>query len=227
MAKVAANQNPYAAREEIRDAPVYSLPGGGNYAAPSPDAENGTMDSPIGAYSPVLRAQPGDTPDPMRTGLMRIRDLRPDPTRAPELHYQGLDADDKTRHSVEFQDADGFEELKGGSGRRVAPHPLSTPSPEPRPTQRLAPRSYIFTVLGNKHGDNARHLNGEHFSMADHRRDFPILGTQPVKEWRNTYRVVPAPADLDMVDVAPNDPRDVPSARIVSVEVPLTRGWRL
>lgn len=224
MAKVAANHNPYAAREEITDHPVYSLPASGVYAAPSPDKENGTMDSPIGQYSDRLRAQPGDTPDPMRTGLMRVRDMRPDPSRAPELHYQVLDADDRERHSVETQDADGWEEFKGGSGKPAAPNPRATPPPEPRPTSRLAPRSYSFL---RPFFGGPRALSGEHFSMADHRRDFPILGTQPVKEWRNTYRVAPAPSDLDMMDVAPNDPRDVPSARIVSVEVPLTRGWRL
>lgn len=225
MAKVAANANPYAAREEITDGPPsYSLPAGGVYAAPNPDAENGNMDSPIGAYSDTLRAQPGSTPDPQRTGLMRRWDMRPDPTVAPELHYQVLDADDRARHSVEFQDADGFEEFKGGSGKPAARNPRETPSAEPRPTSRLAPRSYIFTRVM---AGGPMRLNGEHFSMADHRREYPILGTQPVREWRNTYRVVPAPADMDMVDVAPNNPRDAPSARIVSVEVPMRSGWRL
>jgi hypothetical protein len=225
MAKVAANTNPYAAREEITDGPpVYALPSGGNYAAPSPDAENGIMDSPIGAYSPSLRSQPGDTPDPMRTGHLRVRDMRPNPQGAPETHYRVLDADDRERHSVEYQDADGFEEFKGGSGKPAARNPRETPPAEPRPTSRLAPRTYSFT---RPFFGGPMRLNGEHFSMADHRREYPILGTQPVKEWRNTYRVAPAPADMDMVDVAPNNPRDVPSARIVSVEVPLSRGWRL
>jgi hypothetical protein len=224
MAKVAANQNPYAAPVEIFDKPQYAMPNSA-FAVPAENVENGVMDSPIGAYSDRLRAEPGSTPDPQRTGKMARRDFRPDPSAPPEAFFGRLDADDKRRHSVEFQDADGFEEFKGGSGKPAAPNPRLHPSAEPRPTMRLSPRSYIFTAP--KHGDNARHLTGEHFSMADHRRDYPILGTQPVRSWRNTYRVQPVPWDGDMLDVPPNDPTDIPAGRIQGVEVPLSRGWRL
>jgi hypothetical protein len=223
MAKAAANANPYAVPGELTDAPVYAMPNSA-YAVPAENEENGTMDSPFGAYSPVLRAQPGGTPDPMRTGRLAVRDFRPDPSRPPEQFFDRLDADDKQRHSVEFQDADGMEEFKAGSGKPTAIDPRRHPQPEPRPSMRLMPRSYVFT---RPEFGGPRALTGEHFSMADHRRDYPILGTQPVRTWRNTYRIQPMPWDADMLDMPPNDPTDVIGARIQSVEVPLSRGWRL
>ena len=224
MAKVAANKNPYSAPEEITNgAPVYAMPNA-DFAVPNADSENGTMDSPIGAYSDGLRLAPGNTPDPMRLGVMARRDRRPDPAAPPERFWERLDADDKARHSVESQDADGFEIFKGGSGKPAARNPRETPPPEPRPLSRLSPRTYTF--LRPFFGGPVA-LNGEHFSMADHRRDYPILGTQPVRSWRNTFRITPAPHDADMVDVPPNDPTDVPAARIVSVEVPNRNSWRL
>lgn len=222
MAKAAANKNPYAAPEEIRDL-GYAMPNG-EFAVPGLTAENGYMDSPIGAYSPALREGIGDTPDSMRIAKSRVRDFRPDPARAPETFWGAIDTDDKTRHSVEDQDADGFATTVSGSGKPAAPNPRLKPSAEPRPTGRLSPRTYTFT---RPEWGNPRELTGEHFSMADHRRDYEILGTQPVRSWRNTYRIQPAPWDTDMVDIAPNDPTDVIAARIESVEVPLSRSFRL
>lgn len=225
MAKAAANRNPYAAPEEIRDHPEYAMPNS-NYAAPSPDEENGTMDSPIGAWTIALREAPGDTPDPMRTGRMVRRDRMPDPARPPEDFYGRLDADDRARHSVETQDADGWEEFKGGSGKPAARNPREKPPAEPRPTSRLAPRSYSFT---RPEFGGPRDLTGVHFSMADHRRDYPILGMAPVREHRNTFRIQPTPFDMEMGDVPPNDPTDVPAGRIQAVAVPLSasRSFRL
>lgn len=218
MAQVAANKNPYAAPETVEDFPTYALPESRSYAAPAPGEENGTMDSPIGAWSPVLRAEIGSTPDPMRTFRLPARDFRPDPARAPEEFFNRLDADDKRRHSVETLDADGWEEFKGGSGKPAAPNPRSKAGPEPRPTSRLSPANWSFT---RPMWGGPRALNGLHFSMADHRRDYPILGMEPVRNWRNTYRIQPLPHDLDMVDVPANDASDIPSARIQAVEVPL------
>jgi hypothetical protein len=224
MAKVAANRNPYAAREEIVNTPpAYNMPNP-EFAAPSQDAENGVMDSPIGAYAYALREEIGGTPDPMRIGRLAVRDRRGDPGQPPERWFSRLDADDKARHSVEDQDADGFEIFKGGSGKPAAENPRRRPGPEPRPLSRMSPRTYSFT---RPEWGGPRALNGEHFSMADHRRDYPILGMQPVRASRNTYRVMPAPWDEDMVDVAPNDPTDVPAGRIQSVAVPLSNSWRL
>lgn len=225
MARVAVKENPYAAPGEITDGPpVYEMPGGREYAAPSLDEENGYIDSPILAWSPTLKEQPGYTPDPLRTGRTPGHDRRPYPTQPPENFWNVLDADDKSRHSVETQDADGFEE-KRGILRRFAPNPRSIPSEDLRPTSRLSPHSYVFTrpMFGGP-----LHLTGIHFSMADHRRDYPVLGMEPVRTWRNTYRINPAPFDTDMVDLPPEDIPDVSNMRIRSVEVPAAANpWRL
>lgn len=228
MAKVAATVNSYAAPGEIRDndAPTYAPPNSGAYAVPAPnrDAENGVMDSPIGAWAPELRAFPGGTPDPQRLGRMPVRDFRPNPAQAPERFFSANGAEFMQRHNAEMQDADGWTEAKGGSGKPTARDPRAIPPPEPRPTSRLAPRTYTF--LRTLWGAPLR-LNGLHFSMADHRRDYPILGTQPVRTWRNTFRIEPTPWDADMIDMPPNSVTDIPFAVFESVEVPAVNPWRL
>lgn len=52
-----------------------------------------------------------------------------------------------------------------------------------------------------------RRLNGNHFSMADMRREYPIGGMVPAAiSRRNTYRLDPLPHDLGIVDM-PNSGR--------------------
>lgn len=54
---------------------------------------------------------------------------------------------------------------------------------------------------------------GAHFSMADHRRNYPVLGMEPIRERRNTYRVDPPPRDVTIQDrpspVGPTTPQSV------------------
>src|SRR3546814_10876093 len=76
----------------------------------------------------------------------------------------------------------------------------------------MSPRSYTFTrpfdSLNRNYANvsigSARQLNGQHFSMADHRREYPILGIKPNHLRRNTYRLDPSPWDADLIDVPPN-----------------------
>src|SRR3546814_8656870 len=86
-------------------------------------------------------------------------------------------------------------------------------------------RNYANVSIGS-----ARQLNGQHFSMADHRREYPILGIKPNHLRRNTYRLDPSPWDADLVDVPGNQQmEDVqPQARIISGNVPYPgRSFRL
>ena len=96
-------------------------------------------------------------------------------------------------------------------------------------TEKLSPRRYSFTRpfdQGTK-GNGARQLNGQHFSMADHRRDYPILGMRPWNQHRNTYRVDPAPWDAEMYDVPPESTMGaVTNGRIQAVDVPGDSGNR-
>jgi len=197
--------NAYAAPEQTGYGAATRLQGNvAGYADPLMTIENGYVDSPVGAWSPPLRTAPGSTPDPMRIGQMVQRDYRPTPlTQAPETWWLGTGPGHEVqgRHNVsEFVDADGMESSTGG-GKRAAPDSRRTPPPEPRPTNRLSPHRYVFTRSFD-HTTPDR-FTGDHFSMADHRRNYPVLGMAPVISKRNTYRADPAPWDTNIVDYPP------------------------
>jgi hypothetical protein len=148
----------------------------------------------------------------------------------PEQYYGPIDAEEAQRHSAETQNATGWPEQK--ARYKIGPDPRWNPPAETRVTERMSPNNYSFVRpfdQGTK-GNGARQFNGMHFSMADHRRDFPILGMQPWSSPRNTYRVDPAPWDADMYDVPPADTIGVPyQGRVQAVEVPDSgnRSYRL
>lgn len=201
------------------------------YAAPGLDDDAPYTDT--FGWSPSLRLSAEGIPDDARLGVRPLRDFRPDPARPPEEFWDRIDADEAKRHSVEDIDANGWAERKGvdPGDRRWAPNPRSTPPPESRVTQQLAPRGYSFT---RPFGHNTakvgtpRYFNGEHFSMADHRRDYEIHGMAPATSRRNTYRIEPTPWDENIVDLPPNMDPEIPNARIQGVEVNYqTRNWRL
>jgi hypothetical protein len=195
-------------------------------------------------WSPELETSAGGTPAANRLGLMPLYSRTVPAGQSPDAYYRKLDADDLNRHRQEVIDADGWDEQKQLPGdsnpgssvyARWAPNPRATPVPEDRPTMRMSPRTYSFMrpfdQLNRAYGDvvvgSARRLNGVHFSMADHRREYPILGMRPVQQRRNTYRIEPPPWDADMVDVPENEPT-VQSARISSPELPYpSRSFRL
>lgn len=224
MAEVHA-ASPYSVREDISQGNRYALRESAEFAAPRFNEDAPVEDSPIGAWAPRLREEIGSTPDPQRLRHMARQDFRPSDGEPSERFHKRLDRDDAERHAVEFQDADGFEIAKVGSGKPAAPNPRATPPPETRPTSRLSPRSYVFTrpMFGGPRG-----LNGEHFSMADHRRKYDILGMQPVRSTRNTFRADPMPYDTDMVD-KPDTDTSRPVVQVPVIEVPLTtpRSFRL
>jgi len=152
--------------------------------------------------------------------LFPVRDVRPTPNKAPKDWYQPLDADDQTRHSVEDIDANGWEEKK--DRYKIGPDPRWNPPAENRVTQKLSPRRYSFTRPFDQRskGNGARTLNGNHFSMADHRREYEVLGMRPWSQHRNTYRVDPAPWDADMYDVPPESTIGaVTQGRVQAVEI--------
>lgn len=184
------------------------------------------VDNPSLDWAAKLHPVPGGTPDPMRTLQFPVRDYRPAPGDPPEDFWLGVNGPGREkvqRHGVEFQDADGIEAVSPGSISR-APDPRWVPVPESRLTQRLSPHNYLFTRPYDQ--TIARRLNGEHFSMADHRRTYPILGMQPPTRKRNTFRADPPPWDTDLVDMPPYVP-PVFDGRIPTYEVPATRNWRL
>lgn len=223
--------DPYSADQAtIEDAvPQYSMPRG-SYAAPS--LEDGSPYIDALGWADPLRVSTVNTPSAQRLGAIpRFQDY-PDPTKPPtEGFYPREDADKAHREAVTSGQTIAWNELKGvaAGDHRWKENPRLTTSPEPRITQKLSPGTYSFTrpfdqfnrsYAGQPASGSARHLNGSHFSMADHRRSYEAVGTMPVRSGRNTFRLEPTPWDTDVVDMPASVGPDTPSARIRSVEVP-------
>jgi hypothetical protein len=79
-----------------------------------------------------------------------------------------------------------------------APDSRWQPAEVTRPTTQQSPSTFRFHRPFDQHA--ARQLNGNHFSMADHTRAYPIAGMQPQRNFRNTFRLEPAPWDTEIVD---------------------------
>lgn len=207
---------------EYSNAPDYGTP---NSAYAAPDVHRDAPYNDEFGWGPKTRISVENTPDAMREFAAPVRDFRPDGAGSPKPFYAQRDADGKQRESVTDQDANGWNEKK--DRYKIGPDPRWNPPAETRVTEQLSPRSYSFTRpfdQGTK-GNGARQLNGQHFSMADHRREYPILGMRPWGSNRNTYRVDPAPWDADMYDVPPESTMGaVTNGRIQAVDVPDSGG---
>ena len=225
-----AQPNPYSNSGysgEYGNAADYGQPNSA-YAAPGP-----STDAPYNdefGWGPSPRISVNGTPDAMRLQEFPVRTFRPDGDDAPQEFYGPIDAEEKQRHSVENVDADGWEIQK--AQYKIGADPRWNPPNETRITERMSPRTYSFWRpfdQGTK-GNGARSLNGTHFSMADHRREYDILGMRPWSAHRNTYRVDPTPWDADMYDVPPEgNSGNAIQGRTQAVEMPYSgdRSFRL
>lgn len=183
-----------------------------------------------GGSATPLRESTTGTPDASRLRHAPLFETRPGEGE-PVAWWRRFTRDVLGRHSVEYQDADG-QEVAPRTPAKVPDKPRPSDVGEPRPTQRMNPNTYLFTRPMPGLGVSG-HLNGAHFSMADHRRDYSILGmTAPRKVKRNTFRLEPEPWDSDLVDKAPvTDPS--PNVQVVGQIIPSdgvlggTRSWRL
>lgn len=125
----------------------------------------------------------------------RRADPRQNPSDTKE-YWERRDADDKARHGVEY----------------VVPTGISTAIPTPRLARRWQPAPPPERPTGVSHpeldsfanpsatGGTPREFNGAHFSMASNQREYDILGMQPMRSRRNTYRAEPTPWDTDVID---------------------------
>jgi hypothetical protein len=243
---VPSKYDPYAAESATIEqaVPEYSMPRG-TYAAPALQDGDAYIDA--FGWSPDLRTSAsGDTaPSAQRLGVIPRFDDYPDPLKAPQDgYYQRLGADRNLRHGRE-ESVQGtpWDNPSGvnASDRRWAPNPRSTPPPVTRVTQHMAPGTYSFVrpfdQLNRSYGDvvvgSARHLNGWHFSMADHKRTEKItnetVGSMPVRTGRNTYRIEPTPWDLNVVDMPPAGDASggYPQQVIQSYATQASRSYRL
>lgn len=226
--------NPWvpAATAPSADAPPsYTPPETNRYTVPSPGAPYN-----MGGWSPVLHEVPGGTPDPGRLGAIPLMQEYPVPNRPPEEWYAARFGDVTRREAVPVISTTGFQERIGAdSGPRFAPNPRSAPPKPSRWTATMSPHTYKFwRHMGTgQPKDTPRALTGVHFSMADHRRDYPILGMsaqrKPGAGTRNTYRLTPPPWDSSIVDVPPPASNGLPAAELQAptVSTSLTRSGRL
>lgn len=204
--------NPYTAEDEL-----------GPYQGPNSDfavREHEGYPHVYEGWAQSFRSVPGESPD-------EPIDFAVDGEKAPQTFFERLRGKDVIyRHSVEDLDADGWYIQKDGANKRAAPDPRRTPPPEPRPTQQIGPSTYSFTRPFDQGIE--RRNNGVHFSMADHERNYEILGMAPVRTLRNTYRIEPGPWDTDIVDMPP-DVKPQNRGRIDVIDIPPVgnRSWRL
>lgn len=193
------------------------------YAVPNPESGGSPYSGFV--WGPKLTTNGVDgTPDAHRLQTLPTRDFHPVDEDA---FFAGRDADKKARESVTYQDADGWEEKK--ARKSVGRNPRETPPPETRMTEKLSPSNYTFLRPFDQlsKGNGARHFNGNHFSMADHRREYEILGMQPVRNSRNTYRIEPGPWDRNLVDMPPIEPASPGPIQAVDLPPSGSRSWRL
>src|SRR6266536_908357 len=105
--------NPWATGKEqsASDTPDYPVASYHDFAAPSGDAPY----TDTFGWAPTLSAAPSaqETPSAQRVQAIPRYDYRPWPQRAPEEGWDRKDTDDKSRHSGELQDTNGWPELKG------------------------------------------------------------------------------------------------------------------
>lgn len=197
----------YAARNpeyagQYADTPDYGSPNGA-YAAP--DLRTDAPYTDTFGWGPKTRISVDGTPDAMREMVFPVRQGGPEGGTPPKQYWRKRDVDEAKRESVTETDANGWDERKGSY--RVGRNAREIPPPETRWTERLSPANWSFTRPFDQlaKGTGARALNGMHFSMADHKRNYEIGGMRPWRPNRNTYRVEPAPWDADMYDVPPQE----------------------
>lgn len=224
--------NPYAA-PEVRIGDYVNRSHAPNYRYSDSSArDDGYVDNPSEDYAPHLTPGADGTPDARRMQRIPLYQYRAPADAPPENWWngpRGPGQESVARHkSQETVDGDGWTMVRGVNYEtlhRSAPDPRRTPPAESRVTAQMAPTTYSYTRPFNQ--DTEKYLNGNHFSMADHRRNYEIYGMAPINTRRNTYRSDPLPWDTNIVDTVPTyQPVD---ARITQVEVAdaAGRAWRL
>ncbi len=219
---------PPLAQQHARGAsPVTS--GAPNFAFAAPGNSDRPFNTiPVQPWAPKLHSVPGQTPDPMRTGAMPVRDEYPNPGEPPENFYHGahgVSRDFMQRIQAEHTVSNGWSVAAPTVKRMALPPRWANQYPEARPTNRLSPNTYSSTRPYDQ--ALARRFNGNHFSMADHRRTYPVFGMATAGDWRSTTRVDPAPWGTNVVDKPDTEPF-TPSQQLPQYDLPMNQSrWVL
>lgn len=236
---VIANPWAHSRTEDQRDVPSVAAQQTNAYAVPSLSAGDAYQDEFGWAGGLSTKPSTVETPSAQRLRTIPRYDYAERAEQPSIAFRRDVDTDRQERYRVEDQNPEGWNEVKGinPGDHRWADNPRLTTSPEPRRTLGLSPHVYGFTryfdqlnrnYAGDPLSGSARTFNGQHFSMADHRRNYEILGMRPVQSRRNTYRLEPVPWDIDVVDLPPPGQATVPDARLQSVNIPdASRSFRL
>jgi hypothetical protein len=214
--------NPWAhsrTEKETGNTPDIAVQQVNAYAVPPLSAGDAFIDEFGWAPRLAQRTSTVETPSAQRMQTTPLRDYRPNPVRPPEEFWGRNDADKAQRESVVHTNAVGWTTPSGVApgDTRWAPNPRLNVPAEPRLTSRLGPNTWDQTRPFNRPPER---FNGMHFSMADHRRKYEILGMRPAISRRNTYRIEPAPWDIDVVDMPPENSQYTVDAITRSVEIP-------
>ena len=111
---------------------------------------------------------------------------------------------------------------------RPADDPKREPPLPNRVTAFLSPSSTRFVTASPIGSRQAKRLNGNHFSMASHRRAYPIGGMEPARRFRNTYRIEPDSREDRVTDLPPETNDQKGEVTFTSpVVVPSFRAYRL
>lgn len=240
-----AASNPWATShfENPNEAPESAPQQTSAYAVPALNRGDAYIDEFGWAPTLAQRTSAQETPSAQRLGTIPTYDRMGNP-RSSFMHdgiTDRLDVDvvSRTQAAAEETVSTGWNGPSGvrQGDRRWADNPRRDPPPETRMTSRMSPNTWSFFRLFdqfNRTADNeprvgsARSLNGMHFSMADHRRKYEILGMRPATSRRNTYRIEPTPWDVNVVDMPPTENSNIPEARILGIELPYgNRSMRL
>jgi hypothetical protein len=87
--------------------------------------------------------------------------------------------------------------------------PKRTPGPEHSNVHHQSTYRFYRDDFGH---DVAYRFNGDHFSMANHLRTYPIYGMNPVEDITNTYRTEPPPRDITIQTRPPQGEPNTPQA---------------
>jgi hypothetical protein len=166
-----------------------TLPANPRYAVPV-DASVPEW-SPNQPYGTGLRTGvDGTTPDARRLQLQDSPPESPDPRRPASENAEYV-----TRHrELETLHATGWQEDQQYPGTSFLNNPRFRRYDSPRVlTRAMGPNTYAFTRRWS-----IPQSTGVHFSMADHRRTYPVGGMKPTgRIGLNTFRLDPAPWDAD------------------------------
>jgi hypothetical protein len=188
------------------------------YAAPDLDIDNNYNDEFGWADGLLPYGDIWGTPDATRVNTQPQQDFYRGPTSV--NFFEDRDDDDRIRHMEEVVDGNGWQEEKGFKKVGLF-NPRDYPPPETRWTEQQSPTTYSFVRYYDQlhKGSGARTFNGNHYSEAEHPRRYDILGMQPPKVGRNTYRLNPVPWDSDSIDVPPQVAPDYVPLRIQALSL--------